>query len=391
MTTRSMMLGWLGVLLSAGCGGDGSEEGEDDAVARSEHAIAAGHSVFSRAGIVSVTVAGDDNVHTGLVIRADPLLLVPTMALTSARWVGTSTPPANLTVEAGNPGGSPRAVAAKFVNTNAYHPTAAILQTAPLRSRVIPLDTRSGAAMVGAKLQCFEYVTRSDLQMVDVKVGSASGDDLTVTSLSSLTGRLEDLDAGAVCLDTSTGAAVGQVTGAVGNESHVRRYASMTSWIEGMKNLAAVRADSGSVKLALYTNPPGRMCLDIPYGSPFDNVPINQFPCHYAANQAFWLDYRADASRPSLVSEVSGRCLDVPGSERTSGTNLQQLGCLGQLNQQLDLSLWSSGGGWRMQLAHAPSSNLCVSVEGGPSTTRHPTEQRTCHADADQRWYPAWL
>ena len=359
----------------------------DDAdVATDDDAIIGGVNSGALAGILRVTVAGDPDVHTGL-------LLSPDLVLTSNRWISWSTAASSVTATSGFGGPSPQVRTGRFVNNTWYFP-AAITQVAAYTAGHVnsyAVDTRAPAALLDVLLRCYEY-DGNHLEYADVRITGVSGNDLTLTST---VGTLENVDAGAVCLDLSTYTAVGMVTGVTGGVAHAYRTGAMAPWLDGMRNLAGTRNASGSTRLALYTRAPNgtRMCLDIPWGSPYDHEAINAYPCPNppTPNQRFWLDTRVDAARPRLVADTSGRCADIPSSSLASGTNYQQFGCHAGWNQRLELSIWpDAAGGWKIQPAHAPAQNLCLSVEGGPNNASRPTEQRTCTGTSDQRWFPIW-
>lgn len=335
-------------------------------------------------GIVKITVNGQADTHTGF-------LIAPNLVLTSKNWMDWSTAPGTVTVVGGAGSFAPQSRVGSWINSSNRH-AAALIQLAPFTgdsARVLPIDTRASSNLTGLVVRCYEHVG-DFLQYADMRITAANGDDLT---LSPSFGTTESADAGAPCFDLSTWTAVAMVTPSVGATPHAFRIAGMQPWTEGMKNLAAARSSLNATRLSLYTIAPNgqRMCLDIPDASPLDGSAINVYPCHYGPTERFWLDYRADANRPRLVSDVSGRCADMPNASLASGSNYQQYGCHLGWNQRFELSLWNSGsGGWKLMPSHAPAQNLCLSVEGGPTATPHPTEQRTCTGSADQRWFPVW-
>jgi len=377
----------LAAALAGGCLADAGDEGlATDDVATAEEAIQAGGGTAPIAGIIKIDVIGQADTHTGL-------LLSPGLVLTSGRWMSWQTTPSNVTATSGPGSSSPQVRTARFVNSSSYFPEA-IAQVPPFtggHANTVPIDTRSSAALLGVTLRCYEYVG-NQLRWADMRVAAASGDDLT---LAPVFGTVEDADAGAPCLDLSTYTAVAMVSsGPPVGPAKAHRLGGMQPWFDGMRNLFDTRNASSSSRLALYTIAPNgsQMCLDIPWGSPFDHEALNVYPCHFAPAQRFWLDYRVDAGRPRLVSDSSGRCADVPSSSLVSGTNYQQFGCHAGWNQRFELSIWNDAiGGWKLKPAHAPAQNLCLSVEGGPSNVSVPTEQRTCVGTQDQRWWPRWL
>ncbi|MEM9488178.1 MAG: RICIN domain-containing protein, partial [Myxococcota bacterium] len=156
-------------------------------------------------------------------------------------------------------------------------------------------------------------------------------------------------------------------------------------WISGMEHLTAAR-ERNATRVSIYTKPNStqRMCLDVPWGSPYQHTPVNQYPCHYGPAQVFYLDWKG-SSDATLIAASSGKCIDVPSGTSNSGQNLQIYTCHDGPNQRWDFDFHSSGSGWRIYPLSA--SSRCLSVEGGASTQSRVTEQRTCIGSSDQRWY----
>jgi len=42
----------------------------------------------------------------------------------------------------------------------------------------------------------------------------------------------------------------------------------------------------------------------------------------------------------------------------------------------LDLSIWADAGGWKLKPAHVATQHLCLSADGGPTSTSRPAEER---------------
>ncbi len=339
------------------------------------------------AGVVQVVVSGQADTRTGLSIGGG-------LVVSSNRWFDWATVPGTITATAGAGRASPQPRVGVHTSSSAYFPLS-IVQSGAFtggHANTPAIDARTSAQLQGAVLRCYEYVG-TQLRYVDAAV-IGTGDDPDDLRLGVyLPGALVDADAGAVCVDLAAGTAVAMVTRVTGGTPYAERLASMSTWFDGMRNLAATRNDSRSARMSLYTVGAGgeRLCLDVPWGSPYDHAPVNVFPCHYGPAQRLWMDQRVSSSFPRFVLESSGRCMDAPGAQQTSGLDEQQYGCHSGTNQQFELTLWGDAqGGWKLRPLHARSRNLCLSVDGGVAASGRPTEQRTCTGSADQRWFPRW-
>jgi ricin-type beta-trefoil lectin protein len=389
----------------AGCLDDGEGIYDDDPTGDGVAASAiTGTTVGFLDGMIEVNVGGV--AHTGFLLESCTAGVggcpspAPLLVLTSEDWAQQFTPASSITLRRAYNGGGVDTRTGSYVNDSAYFPGAIIQAPGFTTLNKWPLDSRAPAALVGVSLSCYEYAPGASgtvLKRATVTVASNSGDDLIAN-----TGALAPGDTGAVCIDHNTQTAVAmlvdvQVNGAgTPIRSVLRRYASLQEWLGGMKLLAQVRV-SGNAHLALYNDLAAKKCMDVPWGSPFISV-VNQYTCHsnqgsgIGLAQRFWLDFSLDANRPRLVNESSGKCLDVPSGVLTSGQDLQQYPCHAGLNQRWELTLWpDSAGGWKLRPAHAPSQNLCISVDGGPTWQSRPLEQRSCSGTTDQRWFPIWV
>jgi hypothetical protein len=340
-------------------------------------------------GIVKIAVTGQADAKTGL-------QLGPDLVVTSNRWLGHATAPANVRVTALPGTASAQSTVAAGVNATDFFPAAVVHHAdfAANASTLYPIDERAPADLTNGVVRCYEYVG-DRLNYADMRLGPANADGSMPLSSAFATGdTVEDADSGAPCLDTTRWTAVGMVDRAVNGTVHLRRYAPMRPFLDGQRTVAALRNDARNARASFYTVAPNgtRMCLDIPFGSPFDGETPTVYPCHYGPAQRFWLDQSVDANRVRLVSDSSGRCLDMPSGSTVSGTNYQQFGCHLGFNQRFTYTLWNdAAGGVKIAATHAPGQSLCLSVEGGPTAVSHAVEQRTCTGSQDQRWFPRWV
>lgn len=376
----------LPLIALAACDGLQMEEPAPGELAHVEAPISGQRSPIGVAGVVKITVAGQADTHTGVLIgRSD-------IVVTSARWLDFLTRPGDVTVRTMSPSGPVLTRAGRFINTSWAGGSAIPLSAVQVgaftgsEARSYAVDGRTSAALVGTILRCYEYAG-DDLYHADMTVQRVEGNELVVSGNPWLNIHLEDSDAGAPCMDLGRGTVVGLASRVISGEARVARLDPHRAWLDALPNLYDTRNHWASSKASLYTRTSNgqRLCIDVPNGQAGDHVALNVFPCHYGPNQKFWLDYRAHASELRLVSEGSGRCADQPGGQVQSGGDYQLYACHGGRNQRFDLRLWEDQvGGLKLVPAHAPS--LCLSVD--PTTRR--VEQRSCSGATDQRWYLAW-
>ncbi|MEO1273420.1 MAG: RICIN domain-containing protein, partial [Myxococcota bacterium] len=333
-------------------------------------------------------------VHTGVLIAED-------LVLTSSRIVPRGTLPSEVTVTQPYNSSSDVVRTGRFINHSNYYPAAIIQVSAPFSGiPLTALDNRSASSLVGVELHCYSYANSpSDLRRIVQRVlRTVGGNKVEALDVWGVWGTIEDSDSGSPCVDLNTGTLVSFSSGssASGNQQYLIQ--SMRSWIDGMRHLAQVRTSGRAYgPVAIYNRPNSsnsRMCLDIPWGGPFNHMSVNQYPCHGGTNQQYWLDYGPNYRYAVLVSESSGRCLDLPGGSTSAGTNIQQYSCHGGENQQWDMRIAGSGSGILLKPVKALNRgiDLCLSVEGGASTASRPTEQDHClnSNNNDQRWYFNW-
>lgn len=379
-------LALLPLFALAACDGLQIDEPAPEDLAHLEAPISGYRSPLGVAGIVKISVAGQSDTHTGVLIgRSD-------IVITSARWLDFLTRPGDVTVRTMSPSGPVQARAGRFINTSWAGGSATPLSAVQVSAftsgegRSYAIDTRTSSALVGRALRCYEYVG-DNLIYADMTVGRVEGSELVVAGNAQLGINLEDADAGAPCIDLQTGTVVGLASRVVAGEARVARLEPHRLWLDALPELNDTRDHWASSKASLYTRTSSgqRLCIDVPNGQAGDHVALNAFPCHYGPNQKFWLDYRAHTSQFRLVSESTGRCADQPGGLAQSGGDYQLYACHSGPNQRFELGLWQDqAGGLKLAPAHAPT--LCLSVD--PNTRR--VEQRTCTGANDQRWYLAW-
>ncbi len=399
-TPRCSALGVVAICLSlAACDVPHDDVDDEVAIVVAPMRGAAYNGAF--AGIVSVAVAGQADTHTGL-------LVAPGLVLTSRNWVDYATQPGNVTVTSGASSQTPQARRGRYVNANAFV-AASVVQVNDFldgHARFPAIDNRSNLALQNVLVRCYEFseqrsVASGEQQYRDntllwapMRVAGSNADGTLTLAVDSTDKFVEHADAGAVCMDESTRTAVGMVTGVFTGQARILPYRAMSPWINGLRNLAAVRDDGRSMRWAFYTlgTRGERMCLDLPWGSHFEQELINVYPCHYGPAQRFWYDFRIDTLNPRIVSDASGQCFDVPNGSTSPGNDMQQFACHSGANQRFRITAYNDAvGGLRIQPVHALAQNLCLGVEGGASSTPRATETQVCNGNIAQRWFPVGL
>ncbi len=336
-----------------------------------------------RAGVVRISIPGDPQVRTGLLVGPD-------LVLTSARFVPAGVNASAIQVTNGVNGAQVRS--GWVVTLNPYMPVAIIQTTQPFASPgAVIIDARSAQGIVnaGARLECSAYRSANEFQTAAQAVIRTDGPrEYLVGPNPNSTQRLDDWDAGAPCFDTNTGSWVGFALSSPGNnQTRVFVASEIAFFVRGMQRLAQVRRNTVGAAFMVQTTAPGgaRMCLDIPWGWPYDGIGLNQIPCTGNLSQRWFLD-TSHTGAPSLINAVTGTCVDVPGGSQQPGERLQAYACHDGPNQG-----WAGNGGGRLAPLSAPLNRatglrtLCMSVRGGASGVTQPVEQATCVAGAAQQ------
>ncbi|MET9618693.1 RICIN domain-containing protein, partial [Kitasatospora indigofera] len=89
------------------------------------------------------------------------------------------------------------------------------------------------------------------------------------------------------------------------------------------------------------------------------------------------------SGRYQLVNVHSKKCIDVPDASTTSGTRLQQWGCVSSQTNQL-WTLTPSGTG-TFQIVNA-GNGLCISDQNASTTNGTAVIQETCTANSNKQW-----
>jgi hypothetical protein len=393
---RVWALSAITLCLSAGCAPvDGEPLGDDiDSVSQ---ALVNARVPSGNFSIVSVQVAGASTFRTGVLISNR-------MVLTSARWVAWATRPGDITVQQTRSSGASTTARGVRVNVHPNGLVAMIHLDAPLSIRggtsgeSQPLDLRPAAQHHNLVVTCYAHTSPTAQGIVYQRV-TATASATTVTQDAGNAQVVEDRDAGAVCLDLTNGGVLGMAVRTSGGVATLVPMRDVADWFEDMRTLERVIASHRARGLnpgALFveqspTTAPGTYhCLDVPNGLSVDNLPVNQFRCHWLPAQHWYLyDPEGDGTF-SIVSGSSGKCLDMP-SGATANAAFQQYRCHFGANQSFRGGPWSQGAGTRIERATAPGLCLSATARAGTLTDSVAVVQSACgaagsNANTHQRW-----
>lgn len=390
------VLSAITLCLSVGCAPvDGEPLGEDtDTVSQ---ALVNGRVPSGNFSIVSLQVAGASTFRTGLLISNR-------MVLTSARWVGWSTRPTDITVQQTRSSGATTAARGVRVNVHPNGLVAMIHLDAPLTIRggtsgeSQTLDLRPAAQHHNRVVTCYAHTSPTTQGIVYQRV-TATATSTTVTQDAGNAQVVEDRDAGAVCLDLTNGGVLGMALRTTGGVATLVPMREVSDWFEDMRVLEQVITSHRTRGLspgALFVEQspaaaPGTFhCLDVPNGLSVNNLPVNQFRCHWLPAQQWYLHDPEGDGTFSIVSGSSGKCLDMAAGT-TPNAAFQQYRCHFGANQSFRGGPWSQGAGTRIERATAPGLCLSATSRAGTLTDSVAVVQSACgspssNANTHQRW-----
>jgi len=116
-------------------------------------------------------------------------------------------------------------------------------------------------------------------------------------------------------------------------------------------------------------------CLDVPNSSTTGGTQLDIHACSGAANQTFT---HTTGNQLSVYSGGSQMCLDANGKGTTNGTKVIIWSCNGQPNQQW---LFNANG-----TVTGVQSGLCLDVTGASTADGAPVELWTCNGGSNQQW-----
>jgi hypothetical protein len=116
-------------------------------------------------------------------------------------------------------------------------------------------------------------------------------------------------------------------------------------------------------------------CLDVPGSSTTPGTQLQIYSCSGQANQTW-----TRTSSNQLTATVGGQtlCLDASGNGTSAGTKVVTWSCNGQANQQWTVN--SNG------TVTGGQSGLCLDVTGASTANGAPVELWTCNGGSNQQW-----
>ncbi|SHM86832.1 ricin-type beta-trefoil lectin domain protein [Actinacidiphila paucisporea] len=153
---------------------------------------------------------------------------------------------------------------------------------------------------------------------------------------------------------------------------------SGTNWPSGAQQVIAqagvTSSGGGSGSGALHAVGAGK-CLDVPNSSTTPGTQTQIWDCSGAANQTF---ARTSSGQLTVYTGGSQMCLDASGQGTTPGTKVAVWTCNGQSNQQWTLN--SNGTVTGVQ------SGLCLDVSAASTANGALVELWTCNGQSNQQW-----
>jgi hypothetical protein len=144
------------------------------------------------------------------------------------------------------------------------------------------------------------------------------------------------------------------------------------SWTVDTATGSVGSGNSGGTGTSILRGVGSNRCLDVPNSSTTDGTQLQIFDCTGAANQTWTLD----SSKQLLV--YGSKCLDVAGQSTTAGAKVEIWTCNGGANQQWNIN--SNGTITGVQ------SGLCLDVTSGATANGTKIETWTCNGGANQQW-----
>jgi hypothetical protein len=301
------------------------------------------------AGVIRITVPGwNGTVHTGVQVS-------PELVLTAKSIFPAGTTASSIVLESRFGSGLAVSQPAVEVVPHPWYDAALVVLAVPFKygglgTGIHPLDPKplSGNGATFA-LSCWAFSGRTGIFEVKLFVDQPTSPTFPLNNGQS-SDALDNSTTGAPCfdLDSAVNDPPLNLTGVSLTPTTALHANVLGPWIEAQKSLTLLRqlgarAVSLQTDVTVYDQALHRFqvrhkCLDIPETGDAttyaDQAPINQWDCHYQTNQRFYLDYTGDASAPTVVSALTGKCVDVPGFNAVAGASLQQYTCNAGTNQR---------------------------------------------------------
>lgn len=148
---------------------------------------------------------------------------------------------------------------------------------------------------------------------------------------------------------------------------------------------------SAAIRAEALINVNSNKCLDVAGASTADGANIQQFQCHFGANQQWKIipnlgpTYEPDGTY-LVINVNSSKCLAVAGASTADGANVQQYTCHRQANQRWFIRYDQHRGDratYRLVNVH---SGKCLEVAGSSTRDGANVQQSTCQGGYNQRW-----
>jgi alpha-galactosidase len=247
-----------------------------------------------------------------------------------------------------------------------------------------------GSNLVNASAATLSILTNRAVIAVDqdslgkqaTEVSSSSGHDVLAKPLAN--GDVSVVlfnETGSAATITTTAAAIGK-TGA-SSYTLTNLWTGATSTTSG--TISASVPAHGTVMYRVAggttgTNPSGEIhaigaskCLDVPGSSQTDGTQLDIWTCSGGANQ-IW----TSTSSHQLTVYGGAKCLDAFNNQTTAGTKVEIWTCNGGANQQWQLN--SNG------TITGTQSGLCLDVTGASTANGALVELWTCNGGSNQQW-----
>jgi hypothetical protein len=151
---------------------------------------------------------------------------------------------------------------------------------------------------------------------------------------------------------------------------------------QGQVTVTSAPKGTGLLQSAAIVSQPSGKCLDVAGGSTADKALVQLFGCHGGPNQQWSLSGGGVPGSYQIVNRNSGKCLDVPGGSAADGVGLQQYTCNGGANQQWSVATGADG----YAAVTNVQSKKCVDIAGGNTADGAKVQQFGCHGGPNQKF-----
>lgn len=150
---------------------------------------------------------------------------------------------------------------------------------------------------------------------------------------------------------------------------------------DGQVFAVRLHADDGSYEIASVKS--GK-CVDVPWWSTDDGKYIQQVTCNSSTAQRWYIKARAKPF--NLIAKHSDKCVDVYGASTADGANVQQYSCARAENQRWYLRDAGVTNGTQYWSIVSNGSGKCLDVYKAGKDNGVNVQQWTCHGGDNQKW-----